>query len=132
MPVHAPSLPRPDLDAYREALSLPLPQMVGNLANMIGRKLTAYIGSAKDVRAVDRWIAGSKPQRDIEVRLRLAYRIVKMLTNHGDSNAVVQAWLMGLNPELNDRVPIRLIKEGDLDKVGADVVSAARAFLAGG
>ena len=55
-----------------------------------------------------------------------------MLTNHGDSNAVVQAWLMGLNPELNDRVPIRLIKEGDLDKVGADVVSAARAFLAGG
>ena len=45
---------------------------------------------------------------------------------------MVQAWMTGVNPELGDRVPLRLIREGDLDIVGAEVLRAARAFLAGG
>lgn len=49
-----------------------------------------------------------------------------------DSPAVVQAWLLGLNPELGDRVPIRLLREGKLDQVGSPIVGAARAFVAGG
>jgi hypothetical protein len=49
-----------------------------------------------------------------------------------DSTAVVQAWLMGLNPELNDEVPIRLLPEGDLNIDGKRVLNAARAFVAGG
>jgi hypothetical protein len=53
------------------------------------------------------------------------------LTAH-DSPAVVQAWLMGVNPELGDRVPIRLLKENNLDQVAPLVLSAARAFSAGG
>jgi hypothetical protein len=44
----------------------------------------------------------------------------------------VQAWFTGLNPELNDRVPIRLLREGDLDKIGPQLLGAARAFVAGG
>ena len=49
-----------------------------------------------------------------------------------DTPAVVQAWMTGVNPELGDRVPLRLIREGDLDIVGSEVLRAARAFLAGG
>jgi hypothetical protein len=48
-----------------------------------------------------------------------------------DSPAVVQAWLIGLNPELNDRVPISLLRDGD-EVDGKEVLRAARAFVAGG
>jgi hypothetical protein len=38
---------------------------------------------------------------------------------------------MGLNPELTDRVPIRLLRDGDLAVVGPEILGAVRAFLAG-
>jgi hypothetical protein len=49
-----------------------------------------------------------------------------------DSPAVAQAWLMGINPELGDRVPIRLLREGKLDQVTGPIVGAAKAFAADG
>ena len=49
-----------------------------------------------------------------------------------DHPNVVQAWLTGLNPELGDRVPVRIIREGDLEVVGPEIIGAARAFAAGG
>lgn len=39
---------------------------------------------------------------------------------------------MGLNPELGDRVPLRLLRENEIDAVAPAVLSAARAFLAEG
>lgn len=45
---------------------------------------------------------------------------------------VVQAWLTGLNPELGDRVPLRLMRENDLETVAPETVGVARAFLVGG
>jgi len=45
---------------------------------------------------------------------------------------VARAWFQGLNPQLSDRSSARLLREGDLDEVGPEVVGAARAFLAGG
>jgi hypothetical protein len=52
---------------------------------------------------------------------------VKTLAEH-EHAAVVQAWLTGLNPELDNRVPIRLLREGDLEKVGTEILGAVRAF----
>lgn len=49
-----------------------------------------------------------------------------------DPPAVVQAWLTGLNPELNDRVAVRLLREGDLEKAAPEILGAVRAFLAEG
>ncbi len=129
MPVVTPS--RPDLAAHREATSAPFPKVVRELMAAIGKKLTAYIAGVKDVRALDRWIDGGEPYKNAEERLRFAFRVVKTLQNH-DHPSVVQAWLTGLNPELNDRVPIRLLREGDLEKVGPELLVAARAFIAGG
>ena len=37
-----------------------------------------------------------------------------------------------ISPELNDRVPVRLLREGDLEKVAPEILGAVRAFLAGG
>jgi hypothetical protein len=125
------SLPRPDLFAHREALRLPVATVVEKLVEIVGRKLTAYIGGVKDVRAVSRWIAGGEIYGDAEARLRFAFQVARTLSEH-DSPAVVQAWLTGVNPELGDRVPLRLLRENDIDAVAPAILSAARAFLAGG
>jgi hypothetical protein len=46
------SQPRPDLFAHREALRLPATAVVAKLVEIVGHKLTAYIGGVKDARAV--------------------------------------------------------------------------------
>ena len=126
-----PLLPRPDLFAHREALRLPTSKVVEKLAEIVGRKLTAYIGGVKDARAVDRWIAGGTMYGDAESRLRFAFQVVRAISEH-DSAAVVQAWLTGVNPELGDRFPARMMRENEIDAVAPAVLSAARAFLAEG
>ena len=125
------ALPRPGLLAHRESLSLNFPKLVSRLSGSIGRKLTAYVAGVKDVRAVQRWIKGGQPYGEVESRLRLTFQVVRTLLEH-DPPEVVQAWLMGVNPELGDRVPLRLLREGDLAVVAPEVLAAARAFIAGG
>jgi hypothetical protein len=63
--------------------------------------------------------------------LRFAFQVARTLSEH-DSPAVVQAWLTGVNPELEDRVPLCLMREKEIDAVAPAILSAARAFLAGG
>ena len=122
------SQPRPYLFAHREALRLPATAVVAKLVEIVGRKLTAYIGGVKDARAVDRWIAGGEIYGDAESRLRFAFQVVRTLSEH-DSPAVVQAWLTGVNPELGDRVPLRLMRESEVDEVASAILSAVRAYL---
>ena len=124
-------LPRPDLFAHREALRLPASKVVDKLVEIVGRKLPAYIGGVKDARAVDRWIAGGEIYGNAEIRLRFAFQVIRALSEH-DSPAVVQAWLTGVNPELGDRVPLRLMRENEIDAVAPAILNAARAFLAEG
>jgi hypothetical protein len=117
----------PDLDGNPDEV-LPLSKLLEDLTRSIGRKLTAYIAGVEDVRTLDRWIEGAAPYKSAEDRLRFAYRAVKTLEKH-DHAAIAQAWLTGLNPELDDRVPIRLLREGDLEKVGPEILGAVRAFV---
>ncbi|HZL70359.1 MAG TPA: hypothetical protein VFC15_09690 [Candidatus Limnocylindrales bacterium] len=123
--------PRPGLQAYRESLSLAFSDLVASLANSIGRKLTAHVAGVKDVRALDRWMEGKEPYGNAEPRLRLTFQVVRTLLDHDPPN-VVQAWLTGVNPELGDRVPLRLLREGELDVIAPEVLAAARAFISGG
>jgi hypothetical protein len=123
-------LPSADLFAHREALRLPAAKIVEKLVEIVGRKLTAYVGGVKDARAVDRWIAGGAIYGGAESRLRFAFQVARTLSEH-DSPAVAQAWLTGVNPELGDTVPLRLMHENEIDVVAPAILSAARAFLAG-
>ena len=122
------SQPRPDLFAHREALRLPATAVVAKLVEIGGRKRTAYIGGVKDARAVDRWIVGGEIYGDAESRLRFAFQVARTLSEH-DSPAVAQAWLTGVNPELGDRVPLRLMRENEIDEVASAILSAVRAYL---
>jgi hypothetical protein len=49
-----------------------------------------------------------------------------------ESDRVVQSWFTGLNPELDDRSPSRVLREEDIQTGGPEVLRAARAFLVGG
>ncbi|MGC2657585.1 MAG: DUF2384 domain-containing protein [Bryobacteraceae bacterium] len=122
---------RPELAAHRQAVIAAFPEVVRSLVSIIGRKQTAFIASVKDSRAIDRWIENATPQKDVEQRIRHAYQVAAMLRSV-DSESVVQAWFVGLNPELDDAVPISLLREGNIETDGKRVLSAARAFVAGG
>ena len=121
---------RPELAAHRAATAASFADVVRELSEALGKKLTAYLAGVKDARAIDRWIAGAEPYKGADERLRRAY-VVALTLRDGDHPRVVQAWFTGLNPELDDRAPIRLLAEGTEDDARA-VLVAARAFRAGG
>jgi hypothetical protein len=73
--------PWPDRSAHLEALRLPASKVVEKLVEIVGRKLTAYIG-------------GGEIYGDAESRLRFAFQMMHTLSEH-DPPAVVQAWLTG-------------------------------------
>jgi hypothetical protein len=118
--------------AVEGAMTESLPQVLREMTAVIGKKLTAYIGASNHTQEIDRWVEGiSKPDAATEKRLRFAHRIVMMLLEK-DSPEVVQAWLIGINPELGDRTAIRMLREDPLDVAGPSLVGAARAFATGG
>lgn len=126
-------LSRPELSAHEHAIRTPLPDAVGELRGLLTARLVAYLAGVSETRAVNEWADGSRSVRsaDTETRLRLALQIAVMLAGQ-DHPGVVQAWFTGLNPQLDDRSPARLLREGDLDEVGPLVMGAVRAFLSGG
>lgn len=98
------------------------------LQEQIGPHLTAYIAE-KNVSTIARWAKGEqKPPGDrIERRMRETYRIFQILTTT-DSNHVARAWLIGMNPQLDEETPADALREDKL----RDVLAAAKAFRAGG
>jgi len=124
---------KPDLDAYNNAMSMTTAQLVTALRDLLGAKLVAYLGRVKETRAVRQWAEGTRSianPADVD-RLRVAYRAAAVLTVR-DSEQVAQAWFQGLNPLLDDRSPARVLREGDLEQVGPQVLTAARQFAAVG
>lgn len=124
--------PRADLQAYEESMRLSSAELVARLRENLGAKLVAYLGSVTETRAVRQWAEGTRaPSTDVMNRLRTAYQITALLRQK-DSAGVAQAWFQGMNPQLDDVAPARLLREGDLDTVGPRVLAAARAFAAVG
>ena len=124
---------RPGLRAHEESIRLDTTVLVKELRELLGAKLVAYLGGVRETRAVREWAEGSRTVQSPsdERRLRLAYQIARLI-GEKDSPGVVQAWFQGLNPQLDDRSPARLLREGDVDEVGPLVLAAARAFAVNG
>lgn len=125
------TLPRPDLEAHEHAVRAGFSTIADELRELLGARLVAYLGGVKETRAVHEWAeTGRRPSELVQRRLRLALQVATMIVAN-DGPAVAQSWFQGLNPQLDDRSPARLLREGDLDEVGPSVVAAARAFLFG-
>lgn len=124
--------PRPDLAVYDRAMRVDLPEAVAEAALLLGPRLVAYMCGVSETRSVRAWAKGDYVPRDAaRQRIRLALWVGSLIAEH-DNARVAQAWFQGLNPQLDDQSPARLIRDGDLDKVGPLVVAAARAFVVGG
>ena len=123
---------RPDFAAHTRAMRASFPELVSELRSVLGARLVAYLGSVKETRAVRQWAEGERePSEEVRSRLRVALQVALPLAE-ADSPEIAQAWFQGLNPQLEDRSPARLLREGELDEVGPAVIAAARAFLIGG
>jgi len=125
--------PRPDLEAFDHATRAPFNFVAKELIDILGAKLVAYITGVREARAVQQYADDSRSPRHpgTEARLRLVLRVAMLISRH-DSKEIAQAWFMGLNPQLNDRSPARLLREGEVDEVGPEIIAAARAFVVGG
>jgi len=62
---------------------------------------------------VHQWAEGARePSAAVQQRLRVALQVATMLAE-GESPRIAQAWMQGLNPQLDDRSPVRLLRDGD-------------------
>lgn len=122
-----------DLRAFAESVRSPLAHIVKDVCGLLGPKLVAYIVGVRETRAVQQWAEGGRTPKDpnAEMRLRLAAQVARLIADH-DNGAVAQAWFQGLNPQLGDRSPARLLREGDPADIGPKILAAARAFVIGG
>jgi hypothetical protein len=124
--------PRPDLEAHQHAMRAPFTNVADELRELLGARLAAYLGGVSETRAVRQWAEGERaPGEQTQQRLRVGLQVALML-NQSDGPEVTQAWFQGLNPQLEDRSPARLLRDGDLHEAGPAVIAAARAFLVGG
>lgn len=123
---------RPDLAAHERAVRASFNEVAAELRSILGPRVVAYLGAVQETRAVHEWAEGRRmPGEATRQRLRLALQVALVL-DASDGADVTQAWFQGLNPQLDDRSPARLLREGELDEVGPAVIAAARAFLVGG
>jgi len=121
----------PDLSSYERVTKMGVPAIAQELEELLGAKLVAYIAGVTEARAVRQWSRGERePRPDVPERLRMALRVAFMIAA-ADGSGVAQAWFQGLNPQLEDRSPARLLREGNIEEVGRDILGAARSFVAG-
>ncbi|MGK2879239.1 MAG: hypothetical protein ACSLE6_00085 [Mycobacterium sp.] len=129
----SPSRPEPAWPACGEDLDesrLSTAELVQRLCEMLGAKLIAYLGTVDDTRTVRAWADfadDSAPPDEVIERLRIAYQAATLLSEK-DTASVIQAWFQGRNPLLDDMAPARVLRDGEVNVVGANVMAAARAL----
>ncbi len=123
---------RPDLIAHQKVVRMKATEVAQLSFELLGGRLAAYVAGVSETRAVRQWAEGDREMRpDSEARLREALTVAITLATT-DSTGIVQAWFQGLNPQLDDRSPAWLLREGNIGTVGPEVRQAARAFVTGG
>lgn len=107
-------------------------ELAAHIRTGLGAKLAAYLGNVKETRAVRQWADGERSIRDPRVvqRYRVAAVVLGIVRTRAQAD-VAQAWFQGLNPILDDRSPLVVLKgSGGDDDAAREALAAARAFAA--
>lgn len=113
--------------AHRVTAQQPLPEIARFLQDNFSQRVAAYIAGIEDAKQVGRWCRGlNAPRFDSEVRLRTAYQVFKIIED-GENQHTARAWMMGMNPQLEDDSPLKAIAEDRFK----EVMAAARSYLQG-
>ena len=113
--------------AHRKQVEFSTVDIAKYLQEALGQKLVAYMTGVADPKTVGTWIKGTHPHMEAESRLRMAFQIFHLLQAE-ESPHTVRAWMIGMNPQLDDEAPAAAIREGRLK----DVWVAAKAYTSGG
>jgi nicotinamide mononucleotide adenylyltransferase len=115
-------------EAHRKQVEFTIADIAKFLQDALGQKLVAYMANVSDSKTVSQWISHAhQPRPESEVRLRAAFQVFHLLQDE-ESPHTVRAWLIGMNPQLEDVSPAQAIRDGRLE----DVWVAAKAYMAGG
>jgi hypothetical protein len=115
-------------EAHRKQVEFAIADIAEFLQETLGQKLVAYIAGISDAKTVGQWIRGKQaPRQEAEVRLRTAFQVFHLLQDD-ESPHTVRAWMIGMNPQLDDVSPAEALHEGQLK----DVLVAAKAYISGG
>ncbi|MBV8345698.1 MAG: hypothetical protein JO190_12015 [Candidatus Eremiobacteraeota bacterium] len=125
--MNAPDAVRSDVNAHNHAMEVPIAQVVQELVDLLGATVVANIGNVQETRAVQEWLTDRRPQRPHV--LRFALQLATMIAGVSDRE-MVTAWFHGCNPALDDRIPMYMLRDGELDEVQGPLLSAARSFAA--
>jgi hypothetical protein len=115
-------------DAHKTSVEYTVADVVHVLQGHLGQRLTAYVAGVEDVKAVKEWASGRRnPREGAERRLRATLQIFLLLQSEENAHTA-RAWLIGMNPQLDDETPADAIREGKV----RDVLAAAKAYSTGG
>lgn len=116
-----------DRAAHGRSVGLSSAEITAVLQAQLGQALLGVI-VGKNARTLARWAhATVRPPHASEKILRDAFQVFEILISV-DSPEVARAWLMGMNPELDDASPAEALSDGR----SREVMAAARSFIAAG
>ena len=118
------------IDLHRKTVNADLQTMASTLVKVMGRALIAGIVGIRNPKTISRWANGdvtSVRDRYSEERLIATYQVVSLLQEDYGKDTI-RAFMLGMNPVLNDEAPAIALRDGNFK--GA--MNAARNFLAGG
>ncbi len=111
--------------AFRDSLHARVRTMAGELQEVLGQRLVAFVTGSSSNKTVARWAKGDNdPNFEAEGRLRALYRTVLILRDH-EPPETIRAWLASPNPDLGDDVPADLLRKGQATRV----FRAAQSFV---
>lgn len=118
-----------ELAAFNDSIRQGLPMIVGDLRSRLGAKLVAYIANVTETRAVRAWAEGDRePAPNTERRLRLAFQVATLI-DRSEGDGVAATWFQGMNPQLGDRSPARVLHEDRTEDAMSRVLAAAKSFI---
>ena len=111
--------------AHRVATRPSIQEVAAELNPIFGRELLAVMTGVQNPRTVTQWVRGeSEPHPGSAKSLRDVAYVAELLLASGQERETVQAWFVGMNPQLQGQSPAEVI--------GPDakaVLAAAKAFL---
>ena len=94
---------------------------------LLGAPTVAALGGVAETRTVRQWMAHRRPQRPNT--LRFALQLATMIAGAADEQ-LARAWFHGSNPQLDDGVPVIMLRSLPLEQIQPRLMSAARSFAA--
>ncbi|MFD0352119.1 XRE family transcriptional regulator [Streptomyces sp. NPDC127110] len=114
--------------AHAASVRMGISEIARFLQENLGQRLTARIANISDPKQVGKWASGAaEPRPEAEERLRAALQVFQLI-HDAETLHTARAWMIGMNPQLEDEAPAQCIADGRR----RDVMVAARAYVDGG